>query len=62
MSLWYEGHFELKATKTLLAQEKLLPSLNYLEELELGTLPLVLSEVTIGPTPDAWISAFILLQ
>lgn len=31
--LWHADYFELKATETLLAQEKLLPSLNYLEEL-----------------------------
>lgn len=31
--LWHADYFELKATETLLAQEKLLPPLNYLEEL-----------------------------
>lgn len=41
--MWY---FELKEIKTLRAQEKLLPipphsTLNYLEEFELGALPII---------------------
>ena len=46
MLLWYEDYSELKATKTLWAQEKLLlllslPPLNYLEEFKLGAWPII---------------------
>lgn len=43
MPLWHVDYFELKVTKTLQAQKKLLlllPLLNYPEEFKLGYLPI----------------------
>lgn len=37
----YVDYFELKASETLQAEEKLLSSLNYLEEFTLVALPII---------------------
>lgn len=42
MPLWYVDYSDLKAIKILWAPEKFLPTLlNYLEEFELGVLPVI---------------------